>query len=145
MKRQDAITIDRLTQQASRLLDQSVAEVTQRASPRAASVYRSAIGRAMGNMAAGLLFPIWREHADLEPEGMKGPGDYNPREFTLSDEAAATALGAIAEAESLMHEVESLVAQLEDPAEREQYLSEVAAVTIDLRNAARGVQRRVRK
>ena len=98
MTRQDAAKIDRLTQEASRLLDQSVGEVAQRASARATSVYRSSVGRAMGNMAAGLLFPIWRDHADLEPDSMKEPGDYNPREFEVSEETAAAALGAIAQA-----------------------------------------------
>ena len=145
MRRQDAATIDRLTQEASRLLEQSVAEVSERAPQRATGVYRSAVGRAMGNMAAGLLFPIWREHADLEPEQMKGPSDYNARDFEMSAEAAAAALGAISRAQSLMAEVQSLVAQLDDPAEREQYLAEVAGVTSDLHDAARGVERRVRK
>jgi len=145
MRRQDAAKIDRLTQEASRLLEQSVAEVSDRASPRATGVYRSAVGRAMGNMAAGLLFPIWREHADLEPEQMKGPSDYNARDFEMSDEAAAAALGAISRAQSLMEEVQSLVAQFDDPAEREQYSAEVAGVTSDLHDAARGVERRVRK
>jgi len=145
MKRQDAAKIDQLTQEASRVLDRSVGQVTDLATSRAAGVYRSAVGRAMGNMAAGLLFAIWREHTDLEPEEMKGPSDYNARDFEMSDAAAEAALGALARAHSLMQEVQSLVAPLEDSAEREHYSNELAAITIDLQDAARGVERRTRK
>jgi hypothetical protein len=65
----------------------------------------------MGEMAVGILFPLWREHPALEPEQMKGPGSYDARQFEMSAEGASLASTALEQARELMQEVRSLVDQ----------------------------------
>jgi hypothetical protein len=140
--RERATKIDQLTQEASRLLDESVRQVSEGCSQRASGVYRSAVGRVMGWMATGLLSPIWREHGDLEPDEMRGPSDYNARDYEMPAAEAAAALAALSRARELMQAVASLVSELQDPAERAEYSNQLAAITDALADAASGVNKR---
>ncbi len=142
MDRQRARRLTQLTDEASQLLDESARLVADRASQRASGVYRSQIGRILGNMAAGLLFPVWREHPELEPGEMRMPGGYDPREYQLPEGAADEALAALRRADSLMQGVAELIKGLPDAAERDQSSRELATVSETIRNAVRDVQRR---
>ena len=142
MNRDRAAQIDRLTREASQLLDDSIEPVRAGCTDKAAGVYRSAIGRAMGEMAAGVLFPLWREHPDLEPKGLHEPGSYDARAFEMPAPVADQALAALAKARQLMDEVGSLVAGADDPAELQTYSAELEGVRAALDAAVRGVKNR---
>lgn len=144
MNRDRAVQIDRLTREASQLLDDSIQPVRAACTDKAAGVYMSAIGRAMGEMAAGVLFPLWREHRDLEPKGLHEPGSYDARAFEMPAPVADQALAVLAKARHLMEEVGSLVAGADDPAERETYSTELQGVLAALDAAVRGVKNRRR-
>ena len=95
MNKDRAAQIDRITREASQLLDDSVQPVRAACTEKATGVYRSAVGRAMGEMAAGLLFPVWREHPDLGPKGLGESGSYNAREFEMPQAVADQALATL--------------------------------------------------
>jgi hypothetical protein len=96
----------------------------------------------MGEMAAGLLFPIWREHPELEPEPMKEPGAYDPREFEMPPKIAQEALGALTKARELMLQVAALLQEEPNSSERQVYSKELDAVFEELARAMRGVEKR---
>ena len=145
MDRPTARQIADLTAEASRLLNESITRVRSRASESAANVYHSAVGRALGDMAAGILFRVWREHPELEPPEMKGPSDYDPRHFQMSAGVADEALAALRDAADIMARVEHLVENEADPAEREAYLAELAGIQATLDDAKRGVEKRTQR
>jgi hypothetical protein len=142
VNKDSAARIDQLTHEASQLLDNSIQAVRGRCSEKAAGVYRSSIGRVMGEMSAGLLFPLWREHPDLEPAAMREPGTYNAREFQMPADVADEALAALARARQMMDEVAKLVAAESDPAQRQPYAAELDGVLAALDAAIRGVEKR---
>ena len=142
MNKAIAVQIDKLTQEASQLLDDSVRVVGDRCSEKAAGVYRSSVGRVMGEMAAGLLFPLWREHPDLEPPAMREPSTYDAREFQMPAGVADEALAALARARAMMAEVAKLVAAESDPAQRRLYADELNGVLGAIEAAVRGVETR---
>ena len=143
MDRSVASQIADLTMRASRLLDESAAFVRGSAPEKAAGVYRSAVGRAMGEMAAGILFRVWREHPELEPPYMKDTeGAYDPRAFQLPPEVAAHAIKALDNVADIMSQVETLLSKEPDHAEREAFAAELAGVRREILDAKRGVERR---
>ncbi len=142
MDRDRARKISEATREASRLLDESVARVHEACNEKAAGVYRSAVGRVMGEMAAGLLFPLWREHPDLEPESMKGPGTYDPKQFEMPPEVAERALATLAKARELMQRVATLLEEEPSFSERQVYSKELDAVFQEMARAERGVEKR---
>ena len=142
MNQDRATRIDRLTQEASQLLDDSVRTALETCSEKAAGVYRSSIAQVMGDMAAGLLFPLWREHPDLEPKGFREPGAYDPRDFKMSPQAAQHSLVTLSKARALMRQVGALLASEPDAAQRQAYEKELETVFRAIDAAARGVERR---
>ena len=142
MERSLAERIDRLTREASNLVDGSITDVRAGASTKAAGVYTSSIGKVMGEMAVGLLFPIWHEYPDLEPESMKGPGTYNARDFEMAPEVADAALAVLQRARTMMEEVGRLIDQEPDTSARDAYAAELRGVLQAIDDAANGVTRR---
>ena len=97
----------------------------------------------MGEMAAGLLFRLWREHPDLEPPQMSGgPSAYNGRNFQMPPEVADDAINSLQRAAEIMARVATLLSQEADPAERAAYAAELARVNWEIQEAERGVERR---
>ena len=94
----------------------------------------------MGEMAAGLLFPLWREHPELEPASMREPGAYDARDFQLPAVIADEALAVLARAREMMDEVAILIAAEPDAAEREAYGKEIEGVLAAIDAAVRGVR-----
>jgi hypothetical protein len=141
VNRDHAAQIDRLTREASQLLDESIQPVRAACTPKAAGVYTSAIGRVMGEMSAGVLFPLWREHPDLEPKGLREPGAYDARAFEMPGRVADEALAALAKARHLMESVRAIIAEV-DPGERQAYGAELESVFAALDAAVRGVEMR---
>jgi hypothetical protein len=137
-----AAQVDRIIREASQLLDDSVGPVRAVCTEKATSVYRSAIGRAMGDMAAGLLFPLWREHPALAPEGLGETGSYNAREFQMPVAVAEQALATLAQARELVEQVRSVIATEPDASERQAYQAELERVFEAIDAAVRGVERR---
>ena len=134
--------IMRLTQRASHLLDQSVDRVLAGAPDKGANVYRSSVGRAMGEMAF-ILFHVWREHPDLEPASMRdSTGAYNPRDFEIPPDVAAEALASLHRAAELLNQVDVLIGEEADAAEREVYAAEVGEARRALAEATNRIQRR---
>ena len=142
MNKDRAAQIDRITREASQLLDDSVQPVRAACTEKATGVYRSAVGRAMGEMAAGLLFPLWREHPDLGPKGLGESGSYNAREFEMPQAVADQALATLTKARHLMEEVGRLIDTEPDPAQRQAYRVELENVLAAIDAAGRGVERR---
>ena|SRR6266849_8737274 len=142
MDKDRARQISNATREASRLLEESVAWVRDRCSEQAAGVYRSAVGRVMGEMAAGLQFPLWREHPSLEPESMKGPGTYDARQFEMPTEVADGALATLAKAKELLQQVATLLEGEPTLSERQAYSKELDAVFEEIARAVRGVEKR---
>lgn len=73
---------------------------------------------------------------------MKGPSDYNARDYEMPAAEAAAALAALSRARELMQAVASEVSELQDPAERAEYSNQLAAITDALADAASGVNKR---
>jgi hypothetical protein len=132
-----------LTLQASRLLDESVATVRDGAPVRAASVYKSAVARAMGEMA-DILFRMWREHPDLEPAAIReGPSTYNARDFQMPPGVAAEAVDALRRATEVMEGVGAILQQEPDSAVRDACQAELTRVRQAIHEARRGADRQI--
>jgi hypothetical protein len=142
MKKEIAAEVARLAREASGVVDLSVATVGGLCSEKAGGLYRSAVGHAMAEMAFNLLFPIWRQHPDLEPDSMKGPSTFDPREFRMPAAAAKEALEALSKARALMDEVRARLEQEPDHQERQAYLNGLAKVFGQIASAVDGVEKR---
>jgi hypothetical protein len=95
----------------------------------------------MGEMSAGILFPLWREHPELEPKGLREPGAYDARAFEMPGPVADEALATLAKARHLMESVRAIIAAA-DPGDRQTYSDELESVFAALDAAVRGVEMR---
>ena len=71
MQREVAAEILALMREYSGKLDRSVQLVKDTCSTEEFSDYRKAVGATMGEMYMGVMWPIFREHPELEPEELK--------------------------------------------------------------------------
>jgi hypothetical protein len=71
MQREVAEEILALMLEYSGKLDRSVRLVKDTCSEKEFLIYRKAVGKIMGEMYMEIMWPIFHEHPDLEPEEMK--------------------------------------------------------------------------
>jgi hypothetical protein len=142
MNRDIAAEVHKLTEEAMAILNESVGTIQQLCSARAASVYSTTVGRAMGEMATEVFFPIWRVHPDLEPAAMQEPSGYNPRDYDMSLAAIEKALGAVAAARALMEQAQARAQSEPDANVRQAYVNGVTNVLDAVDAVANGVRRR---
>lgn len=71
MQKEIAAEILAIMLEYSGKLDQSVQRVKDTCNEQEFMAYRKAVGTVMGEMYMGVMWPIFKEHPDLEPEEMK--------------------------------------------------------------------------
>jgi len=71
MDKEAAKRVSEFVLRASGELDESVAFVRGNCSETELLAYRESIGRVMNDLWTSVLKPIYSEHPDLEPEGLK--------------------------------------------------------------------------
>ena len=98
-------TVERILDLANRL-NASAAEVAGMLSAAAAEEYRMQAGRVIGYMFADFLQPIFREHADLEPESFKRDAPPQPK-LSLNSYAAKRIGGVNREVDALIRQLEN--------------------------------------
>ncbi len=71
MEKHVAAMIVALMRECSDKLNGSVQTVKDTCTEEEFVIYRKAVGQIMGGMYIDIMWPIFREHPDLEPESMK--------------------------------------------------------------------------
>lgn len=65
--------INDLMERCSKEVDESIRLVQQKCTSEEFKAYRRGAGMVMGYIYTDVLAPLWKEHPELEPAGMKEP------------------------------------------------------------------------
>ena len=69
--KETAREVEKMMQQCSAILDDSIRRVMETCPEEEFKVYRRVIGRIMGDIYLNVMQPIHQQYPDLEPEEMK--------------------------------------------------------------------------
>ncbi len=126
-----------LAAEASRIVDDSCAQVEQASAAAASEIYRRRAGRLMGYLFLNVLEPIWREFPELEPAEMKAEG--GRMAYQLPEAAVAIGVRAVDQVRALLAQATDVVATL--PSEdREHFMAGLREVQDEVRSLERLVR-----